>query len=279
MLDYHKVFELILQQHENIGTSSWEIADLVSHARFLYCSPHFLSISDMLLAAHDEKTLLHGEDLYMDDPNGSFRFTDVYGPDNSVIRRLHDAYLIQDSADHGLWLTWLQKHVRVQTLPRLTRDGMISTEFSWLLRNKPSSFWLLLLRDNWKHYENSPVPNTYKSRLSSPATDFLAKTHVLCTNGKYEMLREVYLPNQSINSDKLSRFGVPMLAVDSPDDNKWTTLKTLGLGISRDLRFYLTVLENLTTLSSQSFIIEDVKQIYTEIQNKATGLNKQRRIR
>jgi hypothetical protein len=152
-LDATKVFQLILSQHAQFGKSNaiWYPDDIVAHARFLYAVPFAPRNSDMTVlkvVVQGTHVVFNTNQVYMDDPDGTFRISDIFGKDSQVIWMIDDRYLKPANQD---WLKWLQNTLKIATLPRLSDiyGGDLTTEFKWLLT---TTGWLLLICDHWAHY-------------------------------------------------------------------------------------------------------------------------------
>ncbi|KAK6431660.1 hypothetical protein LTR95_012179 [Oleoguttula sp. CCFEE 5521] len=262
-LDSTQVFKQILDQHKHYDQDhcSWSVDDVVNHARFLHDAPSrpaYFNLS-VLRVASRESCFHGGRDLYMDSPNTSFRISELFGLDNPVIHFIHERYLDEDTPT---WLSWLQGELGVATRPKLEgSDGDLTKEFCWLMETKPSTVWLLLLRDNVDH-ASGPWHKTVAA---------MKKAAVLCTDSIPRKFSEVYLATSDVASESLSLKTVPFIKVDDPEHPGWLRLSHFGLGISRDLCFYLTILHKLPSLSQDDFSLIDVKRIYSEIGRRMRG--------
>ncbi|TKA63588.1 hypothetical protein B0A55_10316 [Friedmanniomyces simplex] len=242
-LDVSKVYQIIVEQHNKSGQalSRWMVDDVISHALFLFnapSKPSFCDISGLLVAAEGTPSSRPGRELYMDVPGAPVRVSDLLGACADV-KFISQRYLVCVSAEHtARWLSWLQKELEVNTLPRLRdlkQNPPITREFRWLVDKKqPSSTWLVLLRDHWDHYS-------------------------------VDLARY-----QDLSFERLSKVA-PILAVSDPEHHNWIKLSALGLTANPTTRLYLDILSYLSGPQLSVFTPEDVKRIYTALRLRSTG--------
>ncbi|KAK5675793.1 hypothetical protein LTS10_011524 [Elasticomyces elasticus] len=263
-LDISKVYKMIVEQHQRPGQAlaHWMAAEVVGHACFLFTAPSkpaYCDVSGLLMAIEGSGSIRLGRYLYMDVPGATVSVSELLAgcPEAKFISKSY--YESAPINPPGPWLTWLQKELKVNTLPRLqdAKHATISPEFRWLVENKPSSVWLALLRDNWEAYAHDIANNV-------AARNYLSAASVMCTDRKKRPMREVYLP-AAVKDDSLAARVAPILAVDEPNDPKWIRLTGLGLSATPTTKLYLNVLKMLTTLPKSEFTGDDVMAVYTAL--------------
>ncbi|KAK5123900.1 hypothetical protein LTR85_002096 [Meristemomyces frigidus] len=270
MLNSTQVSEQILQQHRNYKSRTWTADDVVKHAWFIFNASsrqqRTFSLSDLKTVTRDFK-LFPANELYMDVPGSSFRISDLLGDGSStVIRFFHDSYLkCGDQETAPSWYRWLQQELGVNTLPKLINSSgsTIREEFRSLVETKPSSLWLCLLKENWAHY-SSPLKST-------AARSFLAESLVDCIDGPPRKLRDTYLETANVTGEPLAAGIVPMVAVEYPQEPAWLRLSQLGLGTTRDLQFWLTILRRLPDLMQSTPTVADIERVYLKVQEWGAG--------
>lgn len=274
ILNPTEVCERIIQQHRvhNQSTHAWTVDNFVQHAWFIFNAPSSqqpYKLSDLRTVSHDSK-IGSASLLYMDVPGNSFRVSDLFGRDSTIVRFLHDRYLrCAPPETAAAWYRWLQHDMGVNTLPRLTslsetlpNRKIVSSEFRWLVDHTRSSFWLRLLKDNWLHYSPS---------LTESLRGLLSGCPVDCVGGTRHSIRDTYLNTASVAAEPLAAGTVPLVDVENHQDAAWTKLSSLGLGIKPDLRFYLVILESLSRLASTSSTLKRVSKIYASIEELMAG--------
>ncbi|KAI7554988.1 hypothetical protein KC331_g156 [Hortaea werneckii] len=261
-----EVFELILKQHRDAShdNKTWSCEQAVEHALFLYQAPsrpRSYDLSRLQFFGTDEELHL-GEYLYMDDPDSPPTMSSLFGASNDLLVFIHPRYFQEPaSGTRWSWREWLKNEVGLYTRPILTCPGYdVSLEFHWLIKNKASSVWLQLLKDNVTFYD---LPgHSYKTKTS------LSNALVTCRDGLVRKLRNVYLPLGEITSQPYASAAVPFLDVKQPEDKGWQALKAIGLRIRPDIAFYLAILKSMPSLSP-SPSLDEVKSVYRKIQGNS----------
>ena len=271
-LDPTQVFQLILQQHRNHADSDqeWTIADFLEHAWFLHNAPsrpRVYNLSDLMVVASNN--VLHsGSELYMDVPGSPFCASELFGNAHPTIKFIHEWYLrCPNGSSLSSWIQWLQRDLGVNTMPKLVgAGGNISAELRWLVEHRPSSFWMTLLKDHWDHY----APGLTHGK-NTPAKTYLSNATVKCLDGGHRntRLRDAYLPTPAIADEPTASRTVPMVAVEDPQHPNWLKLEQIGLRVTCDLRFYLSVLERLPTIAQTNITVEEISKVYSQIQRLA----------
>lgn len=273
--DEAKVFDLILQQHarHSASSTSWCVADVVEHAWFLFRSesqPATFDLQKLLLFSGDG-LLHHGQDLYMDTPNSSNAVSKVLGEAASDVHYLHEQYLakaegfpVGDPRGHRSltlkWTTWLQQEAGVRTMPKLVVNDHISPEFESLINASSNNQWLQLLKDGW-HVYKADLEAPANARLRNQLTDI----NVLCLDGQWRKLSNVYLPSTSVLSEPLAKGNVPMVVVRDADDYGWRIFgRSLRLHMAPDAQLFIRILLRMRQ-GACGFSLDDVKRMYSGV--------------
>jgi hypothetical protein len=130
-----------------------------------------------------------------------------------------------------------------------------------LIDESQDNEWLVLLKSKWQHYSNELAPHGF-------LCDEFAKQTILCYSRGWETLKDVYLETVAVKAESPSRTAVPTLLVDYPEDPAWRQLTGIGLRISPDLHFYVTILESVQKEASSKPIFDDIKRLYTKISER-----------
>ena len=261
-----EVYKLILDQHRDQGAryDNSNVDCVVQHAWFLFQSPSQppqIDLSKLGVASANSDMLHTGIDLYMDSLGSTIRMGDYFSKQSIPVRYIHHQYLTY--APPGCveaWLKWLQSRLGVRTMPRLANSGTVSPEFQCIFNSSQVHDWLLLLKEQWKHYSSELQSSNY-----GPLRVFLSKCLVKCSDGKRHPLKEVYLAIKAILKEPLYQMGNPVLAVEDPDADTWQDFRPLGLKPQPDLKFYITILQYLQAGSTYGHIVQDVERLYLGI--------------
>ncbi|KAK4908772.1 hypothetical protein LTR49_022392 [Elasticomyces elasticus] len=186
-LDIAKVYKMIVEQHQGPGQALAHgmTAEVVGHAFFLFTAPSkpaYCDVSGLLMAIEGSGSIRLGKFLYM----YALR---AIGSVSELLAGCPEAKFISKSYYESCpinppdpWLVWLQKELRVNTLPRLqdAKHATISPEFRWPIDPKPSSMWLALLRDNWEAYAHDIASNVAARNYLSAISVMWKQTRSIC---------------------------------------------------------------------------------------------------
>jgi hypothetical protein len=270
-----QICQLIINTHmsESFNPSSLALKDLRSHATFLFNACWKSSGDVGLWFATENCQYYKGSQLYQD--SSSKR---LFGGRNTF-HFLHRDYFSdvgKDRKKREKLITWLHEEMDIWHIPRLVTltpgDGFsLSPHFDIIIQERPSSDFLLLLRDHWQHYSKWLVEEKADGGHGIHGADFnesvsrlketLSSRMVQCLGNVTYKLRETFLPLEDILSEK--DIFVPLLKVPDPEDKGWQVLKHFGVGVRRDVHFYLRSLERLVgedpTAESISTLLEHIQ--------------------
>lgn len=265
-LSVAEVFELILKRHRDAShyNKTWSCEQAVEHALFLHQAssrPRSYDLGRLQIFGTDEELHL-GEDLYMDDPQSPPTMSSLFGASNDLLVFIHPKYFQEPACGTtSSWREWLKNEVGLYTRPIMICPGHdVSLEFQWLIKNKASSVWLQLLKDNLPFYALSG--HSHKTKT------FLSNAPVTCRDGQVRKLRDVYLPLGELTNQPYASAAVPLLDVKHPEDAEWQALKAIGLRNRPDIAFYLAILKSMPSLSP-SPSLDEVKSVYRKIQQNS----------
>lgn len=281
-----RICELIIQVHADDSFKSTESSTemLVSHANFLFGNPgeSFSPPKNaQLWFVAEYGCHLRGSMLYVDeDATTDSSATRVFADAREEYPFLHSDYSKDYSEQRRKdWVSYIQDHFLVSTLPRLVYSlsgspFKLSKDFLFIHRSNPSKlFWLL--RENWSHYSKWIEEKDTKhggSKLSDDADELrktLAELQVNCVNGETYKLNETFFP---IDDPIINRYkgisGLPILNIDSADPSGWWMLETFGVAMGSAKEYVLLYLKCLECLeqSGVEYSRNDVENIYKNIQ-------------
>lgn len=187
------------------------------------------------------------------------------------LKFIHADYFADVSVegDRKIFMDWLQQcmllnnYLRIFHINRLatTAESAVhfSDEFKAITSSEKSFPWLVMLKDNWRHYEEVLNLNHFMESSgitnSAVSADALRDRHrlllgqigdfaVKCIDGSCSPLKNTYLPLPVLKEDVIS--GIALVDLPVPEDSLWKPLKCLGLGTEADLMFYMRCLERLS---------------------------------
>jgi len=168
---------------------------------------------------------------------------------------LDNSYVDAFPDDQERWHKWLVDCLGVAIYPRLVvasskESFRLAPDFEYLILNRPSAEYLVLLRDQWHLYapsvENDDTmrettePNVSRKRIR----ERISRISVKCRDGLIRQLEKTYLPTDELVV--AAKGCIPLLDVPNPQDKRWELVfRTLGVGLKDDLDFYLQALETL----------------------------------
>ena len=203
--------------------SKLSLSQLISHVQFLMVarwSSTATSRADLLFVAEDgsyhqgSKLYLNSEQAYS--ANNLFRDLPsepsiVLPSQNYPVQFVHKQYESVLSASVQCWTDWLCQNLGLAVIPRLVKQHSpgstfaLAEDFEFIIKNKPTSITLTLLREHWGHYKKWIVVD--KDRESQSKVDvnsanqiqhYLSCMEVSCQNGSREPLGETILPSRDV---------------------------------------------------------------------------------
>lgn len=264
--DAADVCRLIIEMHRDHSFKPETLTpnDLVEHVVFMFgASFDIPPNTDLWFATEDDKRA-KGSSLYM-------RSSAQARPFKNRIREhveanyplLHKAYaeaLQVYGPEKSTWRRWIQRclGVRLSNLPRIcvgAPDGLskgslrLSAEFKSLFKELDSPDVLDLLRVRWDEYSGS-IKERYRvggNDWNNPLRDEIAAMKVQCAMASTDIcflpLRDTLLPKLDETIDKGSC--LPLLVVSDPANQEWKFLRTFGVSVDRNLKYYLRCLAAL----------------------------------
>jgi hypothetical protein len=261
-----KVCQMIVERHTNARTL--DLNDIVADINYLFETPPsmFRNSVDSIWAMDRNERFAHGNDLYIDDPRETFAVSDHADNLSSGIRMIHPRYLEKARAEgkQTELIKWLKDRLEVSTLPCLLRDRQLTEEFTYFTTNASSEL-LLILRDNWSHY-NLQIHGLITIGRGSRTTVVkqLSEMPVRCTDGSMHQLGQAVLPLDELRSvaDLL-----PFLDVRVPSDRRWLQLEALGLTVKETFDLHLRQLKALALAdpASHPATLSAVCNIYEQL--------------
>lgn len=265
---------MIVKTHNSPRFDPFSISEaaLLSQAIFLYNARWKNEDQVKFWCVDETNGRLPAHKLYLDceKPNSAKK---LFANHRSRFRFVHPSYLSVVSQNPERWHDWLHDGLNIATHPRLgvpsSKDKFeIAPDFAWIMLNRPSTDFLLLLRDQWGLYEdfieNDDAQSEYKEPNLSRARirKKLASISVKCRDGRFCLLGKTFLPTDDLVTE--ANGCVPFLDVPDPQDRRWRlALRPLEVGLKNDLQFYLQALENLKrkgpTLGLVSSFLEQIQ--------------------
>jgi hypothetical protein len=283
LFDITHITQLIERHHSDPkfkpGTTSRQ--DLISQVDFLFTigwrNPN--SLPFWFATEHDERA--RGFQLYFD-AKIAHSASKFFATNRRRFHFVHPDYLSLHASDQEGWLKWLGKNMGLSDVPKLVRilsqtsrtvyTFEMSPDFDFVIKSWASVDVLLLLCDHWMIYKTWLDPD-FESHCeagfeasSRRLKDKLSSTVVKCQGGTSCRLDETFLPIQYHLSE--SNGLVPFLDVPEPEHIRWKALKHLGVGVRRDVKFYLRCLDKLSGTNSQqhqvAFFLEQIQARYND---------------
>lgn len=249
---------LIFETHQDPSFNPRSVSrkELVSQTVFLYTAQWSNTRGLDLWYASENDGRFRGAQIYMDsdEPYAASR---LLGNHRDRFHFLHSDYISAVRHEKERWLEWLRKTQKLSILPRLVQwttelSFDLSSDFEFLTQVLSSAELLLLLRDNWSHYvewigewfdaEDDNDPRESR-RSMARVRSRLASLKVKCHGGSLSRLDQTFLPLDGLMEEASGC--IPFLDIPEPADRGWQPLLVLGVGVCRNVCFYLRCLENV----------------------------------
>jgi hypothetical protein len=184
----------------------------------------------------------------------------LLGTAKSRFHFLHSSYIDAAPDDQERWRKWLVDSLRVAIYPRLVvtagEDSFrLSEDFQWLLMHRPSSEFLVLLRDQWHIYapymENDDTKGeNHRANVSRKLMrERLSLMGVKCRDGIIRQAGKTHLPTNELVA--AAKGCIAFLDVPNPQDTRWELVfHTIQVGLKDHLDFYLQALQALKVTSA-----------------------------
>lgn len=259
-----QVCQLILAQHEFENWPSPPSSEmLVAQTWYLFeWARGRHNLDTLKVMAQDSEPLLSGDEVYMDDPSGSFLMSEYFPSKQAPCNFLNARYLDHGSAsERPHWIKWLRKDVKVRTLPRLlAREWFgsvyLASEFQHLIAKHHCRVWLGLLKDNWETYSKDAIGSK----------DLVGALEVECKEESCE-LHSAYVATSAVMEVALAAEYLDTLDIDDPNAPEWRNLSCLGLRLEPDLNLYLHLLQQVAGSSLDEVSKKDLDQLYRGIEH------------
>ena len=270
-LDSKEVCKLILKKHESMTIETCrhlESDAIISHAQYL-CLNSSISIGKFWLLDQHGAPSYRGEDLYIDLPERGRSIASYYAEDPSKIRLIHPDYMISlDDSTKSQFIMWLQNSLDVWRIPRLFIRGNgseITSEFKYLMEERPISVFLTLLRDYWhtysRYFEDADI---FHSVLYAKRRKLLSEA-IIRREPEMVLLKDTVLPLDELINKAGAREALNFLDILDPKDYRWTSFKCLNVTVAQDLSYYSKFLQGLSQKNSDDISLKDVCEVYEEI--------------
>jgi hypothetical protein len=272
-----EICSLIRDLHASGPLRALTRKQLISHATFLYKSSWQPPDSFELWFASEQDEHLHGSSLYIYPTVGeNITAAPLLKMLQPSFPFLHRDYGLAFPEDAKAWSQWLTRHFHLSQMPRLvsstTGKGFeLSRDFKFILKNGELAHVLKLLRDNWDHYgkwieqgewdDSSSQQSASKSRVREE----LASMEITCGRRKVALGKTI-LP--SIDFDLEDIPSIPFLNVEDPKNHRWQVLSNLGVGVKKDVYYYIVCIESLRASEQPS---KHVSMLYKKLQAECNG--------
>lgn len=193
------------------------VDQLISHIEFLQraqWSPLPGQKVDLWFATTSE-SCKRGSSVYVDAdvPELPFSATVTFKNNRSKFNFLHGNYKMRMERHGRDWLLWLAQNLELTVIPRMalvtnfsTGEYRLTNDFKLLMDLEPQTV-LLLLRHWWHYYQQWIVENAAGANLKgfkpNPTSrqkmhSVLSSLQVQCRGGGKALLRQTYLPRESV---------------------------------------------------------------------------------
>lgn len=249
--------KLIISTHNDpkFNPKSATNSALLSQALFLFNAGCLLDKSQRFWCIQEDGTgRSPASRLYLgsDEPLSASK---LFGTAKDRFHFLHSSYVDAAPDDKERWHRWLVDSLRVAVYPRLAMPSSketfrLSGDFEWLLMNRPSAEFLVLLRDQWHIYE--PYVENDDTQWKDHATNVSRKLirerlsfmAVKCRDGMMRQAAKTHLPTYELVA--AAKGCIAFVDVPNPQDKRWELVfHTIGVGLKDDLHFYLEALQTL----------------------------------
>jgi hypothetical protein len=254
--DVH-ICNLITDTHTSPKFDPWTMSpeQLISQTMFLFNTGWMNPLRrDLWFASETERPYHPGSTLYIPSTE-PFSASYFFGSQEAHFPFLHGEYRVEPE-NRGRWLEWLEKCMNLSILPRLVqtqtqapRNFEIASDFVYITQHRHTSEFLLLLRDHWRHYsdwleEDERPSNENIASSKKRLREKLGTIRVECVRGGSAPLNETFLPLPELMRE--AGAAVQFVDVPEPEDDRWSRLKRIGIGIEGDVRFYLRCLASMS---------------------------------
>lgn len=273
-----EICELILSTHSaaSFKPASLSLDELIGQTMFLYNSAWRPPQRISLWFAASTGQYYQGSKLYQ--RSKGKHSAQRYFSSGSLTPFLHDAYFSKLGKDIDKFVQWLWDSADIWPIPRLVRGSEggpaeltknydLSRDFEQILQTHGIPDALLLLRDEWGHYkkwleeETDPETQEPAKEAASRLRKRLSAMKVKCLGGPDCRLDATYLPRHDWIAE--AKGGMAFIDLPQAEDTRWQALKCLGLGVDKDVRFYVRSLENL---SGSTCGVQQVSALLEQIQ-------------
>lgn len=284
-----QVVKAITAKYKTSSFSGLKIDESLSHILFLFHHlPKDCSAPDgsIFLLNENEEPMYRSEPLmsgyvylrHADTIPPKYHAAELFASDelNGVpafsAHFLHPDYLTKMASDKQdpakRFQRWLNHHMGVRPLPALLKPftPKLSPEIAYLMAHKPAKFVSIL----------SEYSISYGSQVREAQAE-LRQTPVRISGGLMKELSATFLPLPQLRTT-IERLGIknfPFLDVDEvveeTSSSDWTILLQLGVGLEKDLQFYLQALEciynmeKILTSNDSWDILSALCTVYSEI--------------
>ena len=255
-------------------------SDLLSQALFLFNAGCIIDKYQKFWCVQECGTLRSlASRLYLESEK-PLSASKLLGTEKNGIHFLHRSYVDAASDDQERWHKWLVDSLRVAIYPRLVefvgdnKDKFrFSVDFEWLLENRPSAEFLVLLRDQWQIYAPYMENDNTKSEIHEinesrkVIRERLSFMGVKTRDGIIRQAKKTYLPTNELVA--AAKGCIAFLDVPNPQDKRWELiLHSMQVGLKDDLDFYL---EALQTLKVRSVTKDVVANFLEQIQARSNS--------
>jgi hypothetical protein len=268
-----RVVSLILDKHKRKDFVSLESS--VAHLRYLYWNlPSYERSFSENISLYNQKYeggLLKQRYYFQSDKEyGAQELLkrideDHYHAPGHAVDFLHSAYVHAVPTEAcrigWSWMSWLEEFFEVQHIPQVVpqyNPTTLSFEFVYIVDHRPDKL-MGLLKECWGSYEPLIGPKV-RSQLS--------QIHVLSESGQRIMMRDSYLPLPHLKT-KIEELGVvdfPFLqmpeCLSEEAQSDWAFLRRFGVGIGKDIRFHVSILESLSNANCTEFTTETTESLF-----------------
>jgi hypothetical protein len=271
--------QVILKTHADpsFNPELLSMAELISHAAFLYRAEWQNSNDSELWFVTEKEKRHRGSELYLDtNADARHSATKYFALHRSSYPFLHCDYLKAFPSESESWLLWLENNLHLSTLPRLVSPLAgspfdLSDDFKFIIETWSSSEALLMLCDNWSHYSRwieecgSGYPRPWSRKSKLKVRNALETTNVRCCDGIDYPSKETFLPSSGLLIDVSSH--PPILDIPDISNQKWQNLGKLGVALNMNVRFYLLCLEQMQGCEAA---VSQISYIYEQIQARCS---------
>ncbi|KAB5580701.1 hypothetical protein GE09DRAFT_1279564 [Coniochaeta sp. 2T2.1] len=270
-----EICQLIIDTHTDqliIRRRPIQSDQLVSHAIYLFESNYQDKdkASQLWVYAEDESVTM-ACNAYIDlDIDYPVRF---YLPSRNAVAFLHGTYFSAVEGRAPEFCQWLQSCMGVSAIPRLasptsTGGFEMTSEFKYILKESPSVDMLYLLKENWRDSYSAwfhPDLETEPSKRQSmeKLKQAISHSQVDCMRHKRVPMFQSFMPLREWLSYASQ---IPLLNIPLDEPKAWDFLKLFGVGVKRNVRFFLDILRRLPWEPVTESTFSQVSSLYDNIQ-------------